>query len=57
MDICKHYKAKTYISAKGSETYLVKNDFQKENINLVPNEFVHQSIPRLMENLLKILYY
>ena len=47
LDICKHYKAKTYISAKGSETYLVKNDFQKENINLVYNEFVHPIYPQV----------
>tara|TARA_B100000989_G_scaffold280583_1_gene244120 strand:+ start:5699 stop:6394 length:696 start_codon:yes stop_codon:yes gene_type:complete len=41
LDICKYYKTKKYLSAKGSENYLIKNDFKKENIDLVFNEFSH----------------
>ena len=55
LDICKCYKTKKYLSAKGSENYLKKNDFKKENIDLVFNEFIHPTYNQLSGKFIKNL--
>ena len=51
LDICQHFKTQEYVSPLGAEAYLneVKNDFHKENIDIIYQVYEHPIYQQLGE--------
>jgi len=49
VDLCKHFKADTYLSGDGASVYLDVSLFEKEGIRVAFQHFSHPMYPQLLE--------